>query len=74
MTGPSPDGWMSPERPVALSRSQDVDLKVISYLDISLVGLLLAAVALGLVILPRAHFRRGLGQLWAGRRRRIESS
>jgi hypothetical protein len=69
------DGWgMSPERPVALSRSQDVDLKVISYLDIFLVGLLLAAVALGLVILPRAHFRRALGQLWAARRGRIESS
>jgi hypothetical protein len=47
----------APERPVALSRNQVVDLEVISYLDLALVGLGFAALLVGLVVARRPHLR-----------------
>lgn len=49
---------VSPERPLALSRDQVVDLKVISYLDLALVAALLGAVAILLLVVRRPHLRR----------------
>jgi hypothetical protein len=49
-------GW-SPLRPVALSRTQDVQLTVITYLDMAVIVALLAALAMG-VVLYRRRFRR----------------
>ncbi len=49
---------MSPGRPLALSRDQIVDLKVISYLDLGLVGALLGAVAILLLVARRPNLRR----------------
>jgi hypothetical protein len=44
--------------PVALSRDQEIDLRVISYLDIAVLGLALAAVAFGLAAARRPALRR----------------
>ena len=44
---------ISSSRPVALSRDQEVDLKVISWLDIAVVLLGLASIALALLFLRR---------------------
>lgn len=48
---------LTPARPVALSRDQVVDLKVISILDLAVVGFGLAAVLIGLVVARRPHLR-----------------
>jgi hypothetical protein len=56
---------VSPERPLALSRDQVVDLKVISYLDLALVAAFLGAVAIVLLVVRRPHLRR-LGRARAG--------
>lgn len=45
-------------RPVALSRSQDVDLQVISWLDIAVGATALTLVAVGLAIVRRPSLRR----------------
>lgn len=57
---------LSPERPVAVSRAQDVELAVISYLDLALVGLVLASIAIGLLVARRPHLRR-LPARWRSR-------
>jgi hypothetical protein len=49
---------VSPERPLALSRDQVVDLKVISYLDLALAAAVLGALAILLLVLRRPHLRR----------------
>jgi hypothetical protein len=49
-------GW-SPMRPVALSRTQDVKLAVITYLDMAVIVALLAGLAMA-VVLYRRRFRR----------------
>lgn len=57
---------ISPSRPVALSRAQQVDLKVISYLDVAVVLLLATGLALGLPSLRRPLL---LSALFSRRRR-----
>jgi len=49
---------ISPARPVAVSRAQVVELKVISWLDLALAGVVLAAIAIGLLVARRPHLRR----------------
>jgi len=49
---------VSPERPIALSRNQVIELTVISYLDLALAGGLLGAIAITLLVLRRPHLRR----------------
>lgn len=51
-------GGMSPERPVALSRNQIVDLKVVSWLDIGVAVALLGGIALALPLIGRGRVRR----------------
>jgi hypothetical protein len=58
-------GW-APAMPVALSRDQEVELRVISYLDMVLAIALGLAVALGLLHRGRPHIIRGTVQA-AGR-------
>jgi hypothetical protein len=56
-------------RPVSVSRNQEVELKVISYLDIVLAGLALLALAVGLLIVRRPHLLARLrrrGRVTAG--------
>jgi hypothetical protein len=48
-------------RPLALTRDQDVQLQVISYVDIAVVLLLLMTLAITLVVYPRRH-RFGFGK------------
>lgn len=45
-------------RPVALSRSQDVDVRVITWLDVGLVGSALVVLAIGLALVNRRPWRR----------------
>ena len=59
---------MAPPRPVALSRNQEVELKVITHLDMALVGGVLAVIAIGLLVARRPELRRLPAGL--GRRRR----
>jgi hypothetical protein len=63
---------MSFSRPVALSRDQELELEVISYLDVAVVFFLLASLALGLLFIGRPHllsiFRPRLGLLGLNRR------
>lgn len=47
-------------RPVSLSRSQDVNLQVIGWLDVAVVGTALALVAVGLAVVRRPSLRRPL--------------
>jgi hypothetical protein len=49
---------LSPERPLALSRDQVVDLKVISYLDLALAAVVLGTLAILLLVIRRPHLRR----------------
>jgi hypothetical protein len=49
---------VSPERPLALSRDQVVELKVISYLDLGIAAVLLGAVAILLLVVRRPNLRR----------------
>jgi hypothetical protein len=49
---------VSPERPLALSRDQVVELKVISYLDLALAAGVLGALAILLLVIRRPHLRR----------------
>lgn len=49
---------VSPERPLALSRDQVVDLKVISYLDLALAAGVLGALAILLLVIRRPNLRR----------------
>ena len=51
---PDAPGW-SPVTPFALSRDQDVPLRVITYLDMAVVGLAAAGLALGLLHVGRPH-------------------
>ena len=65
---------IAPEIPVALSRNQDVPLKVISYPDLVGGFLLFAAVSFGLVAARRPKLRaavrpRAIGRALTGRRR-----
>jgi hypothetical protein len=48
---------LTPARPVALSRDQVVDLKVISFLDLAVVGFGFATVLIGLAVARRPHLR-----------------
>jgi hypothetical protein len=54
---------LSPERPLALSRDQVVELAVISYLDLALAAALLGALAIALLVARRPHLRRLPGRL-----------
>lgn len=59
----------SPERPVALSRDQVVDLQLISYLDVAIIALASATLALGLVVARRPHLRsRAAYKAWLDER------
>jgi hypothetical protein len=49
---------MTMSQPVSLSRSQDVRLRVISWVDLALVGSALSLVALALLVAGRPHIRR----------------
>jgi hypothetical protein len=49
---------LSPQRPLAVSRPQDVELKVISWLDLGLAGAALSAIAIALLVLRRPNLRR----------------
>jgi hypothetical protein len=49
---------LAPPRPVALSRNQEVELQVITRLDLALVGSLLAVIAIGLLVARRPALRR----------------
>ena len=65
---------IAPEIPVALSRNQDVPLKVISYVDLIGGFFIFAAVSIGLVAARRPALRRALtpraiGRTLIGRRR-----
>jgi hypothetical protein len=46
-----------PTRPVALSRGQVVELKMISFLDIAFIAVAFVAVLIGLVVARRPHLR-----------------
>jgi hypothetical protein len=63
---------MSFSRPVTLSRDQELELEVISYLDVAVVFFLLASLGLGLLFIGRPHllsiFRPRLGLLRFNRR------
>ncbi|MEA2404728.1 MAG: hypothetical protein QOE08_1375, partial [Thermoleophilaceae bacterium] len=48
------------ERPVAVSRNQEVELKVISWLDLALAALALGGVTVGLLVARRPHLLRFL--------------
>lgn len=45
-------------RPVAVSRNQEVDLKVFSWLDVALLVFVLAAISFGLIVVRRPSLRR----------------
>jgi hypothetical protein len=45
-------------RPLSVSRNQEVELKVLSWLDLGLAALALASVALGLLVVRRPHLLR----------------
>jgi hypothetical protein len=49
---------LSPARPVAVSRPQDVQLEVISWLDLLLIGVSVGGFALLLLVARRPHLRR----------------
>ena len=49
--------------PVALSRNQDVPLKVISYVDMAFAFILFAGGSIALVVVRRPHLRRALRRL-----------
>ncbi|MCW3004889.1 MAG: hypothetical protein JWQ20_4187 [Conexibacter sp.] len=49
---------MTLSQPVSLSRTQDVRVRVISWLDLALVGTALSLVAVGLLVAGRPHIRR----------------
>lgn len=58
---------MSPPRPVAVSRNQDVELKVFSYLDMAVCVLVMVAFAFGLLFVGRPKLlspRYVLGWAW----------
>ena len=63
---------LSFSRPVTLSRDQDMQLEVISYLDIGVVFFLVVSLALGLFLIGRPHlvpaFRPRLGLRWFSKR------
>jgi hypothetical protein len=42
-------------RPLQLTRPQEVDLQVISYVDVAVVALALSTLAIGLIVWPRRH-------------------
>jgi hypothetical protein len=50
----------SPERPLAVSRPQNVRLKVISWLDMALLAAVLGGTAIALLVVRRPHLRRAL--------------
>jgi hypothetical protein len=56
-------------RPVSVSRNQEVELKVISYLDMALAFFALAGLAIGLLLARRPHLVRALGRRLRLRRR-----
>ena len=75
----------SPQRPLAVSRPQDVRLKVITWLDMALVGAVLAGTAIALLVARRPHLRRALWRrlrqgaeaavgLWRRRRQGAEAA
>jgi hypothetical protein len=74
-------GGYSPPAPVALSKNQQVDLVVISFLDVGFVAVIGVAVALGLLLIGRRSLVffpfRMVWQTWrfvtGGRLRRVES-
>ena len=62
---------MAPARPVALSRNQEVELKVITRVDMVLVGGILLAIAIGLLVARRPQLRRL--PVWLVRRLRAQT-
>ena len=59
-------GW-SFERPVALSRNQDVDLEVLTWLDVAFAALVFGGGAVALVLIGRPHLRRRVSPRRHGR-------
>jgi hypothetical protein len=49
---------LSPPQPVALSKDQDVEVQVLSYLDIAVMALFVGGLALGLLFIGRPHLLR----------------
>jgi hypothetical protein len=62
------------ERPLALSREQTVELELLSYLDLGLGLGVLAAIALGLILVGRPHLARVPRRLSTGLPRALEDS
>jgi hypothetical protein len=54
----------TPEVPLALSKDQEIDLRVISYLDMFVIVLAAMAVTAFLVLVRRPHLRRRLADAW----------
>ncbi len=63
---------MAPERPVALSRNQEVELKVISYLDMIAVFIFMLGLAITLLLLRRPNLRGPVAKVY--KRLREEST
>jgi hypothetical protein len=61
---------LSPSSPVSVTRDNVAQLKVLSYLDIAVVGILLLALIIGLAVARRPALRRRLSPRWPLRQRR----
>jgi hypothetical protein len=61
---------LSPSSPVSVTRDNVAQLKVLSYLDIAVVGILLLALMFGLLVARRPGLRRRLSPRWHLRQRR----
>jgi hypothetical protein len=61
---------LSPSAPVSVTRDNVAQLKVLSYLDIAVVVVLLAALIIGLAVARRPALRRRLSPRWRLRQRR----
>jgi hypothetical protein len=61
---------LSPSSPVSVTRDNVAQLKVLSYLDIAVVGFLLLALMFGLLVARRPGLRRRLSPRWHLRQRR----
>jgi hypothetical protein len=61
---------LSPSSPVSVTRDNTAELKVLSYLDIAVVGVVFVTLLLGLALVRRPALRRRLSPRWQLRRRR----
>jgi hypothetical protein len=61
---------LSPSSPVSVTRDQYAELKVFSYLDMAVLGIVLLALVVGLALARRPALRRRLSPRWRLRQRR----